>query len=193
MAKNTFNLGLTTGYAADLATAVGNKANYMDTMVLFPQKENTIKNRMFEPKISNIYKVLDTSSSHHERACAIGRIVNTCKYMEHDEVQKRMKWTISKMDAVLDRMDQAAKAGTLTPPPPASLIAAGGFRKAHEHFFTEKFNNGTDKTRSYLQNKAGNIVLTDLHADLQSALGDIAQGKLDDYCKEGYFTYPAFP
>ncbi|KAL2193009.1 hypothetical protein P885DRAFT_46258 [Corynascus similis CBS 632.67] len=193
MAKNTFNLGSTTGYAADLATAVGNKANYMDTMVLFPQKENTIKNRMFEPKISNIYKVLDTSSSHHERACAIGRIVNTCKYMEHDEVQKRMKWTISKMDAVLDRMDQAAKAGTLTPPPPASLIAAGGFRKAHEHFFTEKFNNGTDKTRNYLQNKAGNIVLTDLHADLQSALGDIAQGKLDDYCKEGYFTYPAFP
>jgi hypothetical protein len=33
--------------------------------------------------------------------CALGRLVATCRYMEHEETQKRMKASISAMDAVL--------------------------------------------------------------------------------------------
>ena len=39
--------------------------------------------------------------SVHDGACALGRLVATCKYMEHNETQERLKTSIRAMNAVL--------------------------------------------------------------------------------------------
>ena len=41
------------------------------------------------------------TNDHSRRTCDIARIVTTCRYYDNDEVQKRLKTTVLKIEEVL--------------------------------------------------------------------------------------------
>ena len=108
--------------------SIGTMDTYDTMMTLFPRRENgykfrvsssappqdmkgaalilTLRPQVFSPNIRNIDARFGNAAANrnynrHNAACGLGRLVATCRYMEHNVTQQRLKASITAMNLVL--------------------------------------------------------------------------------------------
>ena len=105
----------------------------------------------------------------HNGACALGRLVATCRYMELPETQERLKVSIRAMDAVMAKVD-----GDASIPKPGGM----SYVAAHKAWFTSMYAAGIKKLQEQYVDAA--VYLKDpARAAEYAALPQLIRDKVD--------------
>ncbi|KAK6534800.1 hypothetical protein TWF281_006100 [Arthrobotrys megalospora] len=183
--QNLFKVGQAGGYADKMLWSIGNDKTYKTMMTLLPRKENLLKHQMFA-KHEFVSGYANIKYNANQLACDIGRIVNTCKYMDLPMTRGKLSNTILALEAILRDLDSK------TP------VSVGGARyslaAAHKPWFEGLYNGGIQHTRSRLQEYARKSIqksdFNSLPSDMKLAIRNIAAGThWDTYCPS-HFVYP---
>lgn len=106
--------------------------------------------KIFSPSVTKVDTRYDIASSNkysvHDGVCELGRMVATCGYMEHHEVQERLKHSIRAMDALMATID-----ANPAMPKPNGLTS---YQTAHKKWFTTLWDNGIAKLQKQLVDSA---------------------------------------
>ncbi|GAB1320981.1 hypothetical protein MFIFM68171_11191 [Madurella fahalii] len=185
-------------YADGLLNSIGTSQTYDEMMTLFPLRENKLKYRVFAPDT----KVIDSkfgAATDGERnydatagACALGRLVMTCRYMEHAETQTRLKTSIRAIDTVLKRLDEDNDANL--PPKPSTLTS---YQAAHKEWFIAMYGEGIKKMQGQILSAAEYLFdhgdFKTLPQEIQDAVKPLTENnkeeKVKEWCKDN-IVYP---
>ncbi|KAM0417086.1 hypothetical protein ACHAPT_012924 [Fusarium lateritium] len=135
------------GYAEEMLHSIGNMDTYKDMMLLYPIIDNGMKHRIFSKTTKRLAaKFYKKGYTVADRACAIGRIVSSCKYMEMPETKRRLENTLKALDAVFVKMDKDKDISHISKPDRSKL----DYADVHEEWFTSLYHNGTNAAREAL-------------------------------------------
>ncbi|CAM1511372.1 Fc.00g088850.m01.CDS01 [Cosmosporella sp. VM-42] len=144
------------GYAEEMLHSIGNMDTYKDMMLLYPIIDNGMKHRIFSKSTKNLAaKFYAEKYTANDRACSIGRIISSCKYMEMPETRRRLHNTLNALDAVLANMDNDPNIAHPSEPGGTTLP----YTDVHEEWFTDLYHNGTKAARETLIKYATHMIM----------------------------------
>ncbi|KAH8816950.1 hypothetical protein F5884DRAFT_665295 [Xylogone sp. PMI_703] len=171
-------------YSEAIMQNLGTVNTFLTLMALLPQKQNGLKNLMFEPGEIDA-SITKSATNNNDRTCSIGRIITTCKYLNNDKILSRLKDTITAVESVLEVMDNDPTVQATTP----AALKTKTYKAAHAEFFNNFYTTGINHTRSKLVEYANFVIGTpnfgDLSADLQAAMHNVSSNP-EIFCPSDY-------
>lgn len=180
-------------YIKALYQNLGTEFTYHKTMALLPGKQNRMKYRMFqEQEMDKKFrdpwrKDVTDKNTGNVLFCQLGRMVQTCKYMDTPSIREKLSNTIKALNGVFSVMDKTS-------------TVEEGWVEAHRAWFEPFHKKGFKHIRKHIRENAkwlqGQEKYEELDDEQQKVVDSLALVQDDDdeskWCSNHY-EYPAAP